>query len=68
MISLVGTWVPYIIGVPSVKAYILGIIAGNYVLKQEYMTQDEGGKWIHVKKEIYRDKKFIDAYWCDTTG
>jgi hypothetical protein len=64
-----GTFVPYIIGVPSVRAKVLGLVGDNYVLLQEYDTIDEGGNEIHVKKEYYRDKTFVEMYWCDiTTG
>jgi hypothetical protein len=62
----VGTMVPYIIGIPSVRAKVLGLVGDNYVLRQEYETQDERGKWIHVKKDYYREKDFIDGYWLDT--
>jgi hypothetical protein len=68
VVDLTGEVVPYIIGIPSVKAGVLGIVADNYVLKQMYITQDEKGKWVHVEKEYYRSKRFIDDYWCDHTG
>jgi hypothetical protein len=61
-----GTFVPYIIGVPSVRAEVLGLVGENYVLRQEYDIINEEGKWEHVKKDYYRDKKFIDGYWLDT--
>jgi hypothetical protein len=61
-----GTFVPYILGVPSVRAEVLGLVGDNYVLLQEYDTIDEGGKEIHVKKEYYRDKRYVEMYWCDT--
>ena len=64
----VGTFVPYIIGVPSVKAEVLGIVGDNYVLRQEYNTQNEKGEWEHVKKDYYREKGFIEGYWLDTIG
>jgi hypothetical protein len=68
IVDLTGEQVPYITGIPSVKAWVLGVVAENYVLKQEYMTQDERGKWVHVEKEYYRSKRFIDGYWLDYTG
>ena len=63
----VGVRVPYIIGIPSVKAVVLGVVEDYYVLRQEYDTQDERGEWIHVEKYYYRDKGFINSYWFDTT-
>ncbi|MBW2645218.1 MAG: hypothetical protein JRE23_03380 [Deltaproteobacteria bacterium] len=62
----VGTFVPYIIGIPSVRAEVLGLVGENYVLRQEYDFVNEEGKWEHVKKDYYRDKKFIEGYWLDT--
>jgi hypothetical protein len=60
-----GTFVPYILGVPSVRAEILGLVGDNYVLLQEYDEQDERGVWIHVKKEYYRNQTYVEMYWCD---
>jgi len=64
--GLVGLHVPYIIGIPSVRAEVLGLVGENYVLRQEYDFLNEEGKWEHVKKDYYRDKKFIEGYWLDT--
>jgi hypothetical protein len=62
----VGAMVPYIIGVPSVRAEVLGLVGDNYVLRQEYDVINEEGILEHVKKDYYREKKFIDMYWADT--
>jgi hypothetical protein len=70
----VGLYVSYIIGVPSVKAMVIGIVLNDqYLLRQEYDTQDERGVWIHVTKEFQREKDFIESYhedqfdgWCAT--
>ena len=71
--NLTGLFVSYILGVPSVKAEVIGLVGDNYVLLQEYDTVDDGGNKIHVKKEYYRNKWFIDSYhedqfedWCDS--
>jgi hypothetical protein len=58
--------VPYIIGVPSVRAKVMGLVGDNYVLLQEYNTIDEGGNKVHVKKYYYRNQWFIESYWADT--
>ena len=63
-----GTVVPYILGIPSVRAEVVGMSGDYYVLLQEYDTQNEQGEWVHVKKYYYRTKWFIESYWCDTTG
>jgi hypothetical protein len=65
VIITTGTFVPYIIGIPSVRAEVLGLVGENYVLRQEYDFLNEEGKWEHVKKDYYRDKKFIDGYCRD---
>jgi hypothetical protein len=62
----VATRVPYILGIPSVRAEVLGLVGENYVLRQEYDFLNEEGKLEHVKKDYYRDKKFIEGYWLDT--
>ena len=62
----VGAFVPYIIGVPSVKAKVLGLVGENYVLRQEYDVLNEEGEWEYVKKDYYRERKFIERYWADT--
>lgn len=66
-IDLIGYKVPYIIGITTVRARVIGVTEDdeNYVLVQEYDTQDERGVWIHVKKEYYRSKRFINDYWSD---
>jgi hypothetical protein len=61
-----GTFVPYILGIPSVKAEVMGLVGDNYVLLQEYDKIDEGGEEIHVKKYYYRNQWFIESYWNDT--
>ena len=40
-----GTFVPFLLGMPSVKAQVLGLTPGinQYVLLQEYFTQDKKG-------------------------
>lgn len=68
MIDLIGTEVSYIIGVPSIKALVLGVVGDNYVLKHKYITQNTDGKWVYVEKEMYREKNFIESYWINTFG
>ena len=64
--NLTGRHVPFMIGVPSVTAKVLGIIPGpQYYLRQEYDTQNDKGEWIHVINEFQRSKDFIDRYWLD---
>jgi hypothetical protein len=63
-----GTFVPYIIGVPSVRAKVVGLVGDNYVLLQEYDILDEGGNRVHVKKHYYRNRWLIESYWVDTAG
>jgi hypothetical protein len=66
MIQLIGLFVPYIIGIPSVRVEVLGLVGENYVLRQEYDVINEEGNWEHVKKDYYRDRWFIESYWADT--
>jgi hypothetical protein len=55
---------------------VIGIVSKDqYLLRQEYDTQDDRGVWIHVIKEFQRPKGFIENYhedqfddWCDTVG
>ena len=61
-----GLFVPYIIGAPSVTAEVIGLVGNNYVLIQEYDAINEEGVLEHVKKEYYRDRRFIEDYWTDT--
>jgi hypothetical protein len=68
--TLVGLFVSYMLGVPSLKAKVLGVVSGNqYLLRQEYDTFNERGEWVHVIKQFQRDKWFIDSYhedqWCN---
>jgi hypothetical protein len=65
---MIGYQVPFIIGVPSVRALVLGVIGDDYLLHQEYDTQNDRGEWIHVVKEFQRPRQFIEDYWCDLTG
>ena len=65
MILPAGTAVPYIIGVPSVKAVILGVTGGDYLLRQEYDRINEQGEWEHVIKEYQREIWFINSYQAD---
>jgi len=65
--NLIGQYVPYILGVPSVKALVLGVVGDDYLLRQEYDTFNDRGEWVHVIKEYQRPVYFIDAYWCDTS-
>lgn len=62
--------VPFILGVPSVKAQVIGESGDGfcYVLHQEYDTQNDNGEWIHVTKNYYREKWFIESYWMDNAG
>jgi hypothetical protein len=64
--DFIGKFVPYIIGVPSVRALVIGLVGDNYVLRQEYDVINEEGKWEHVKKDYYRNRRFIESYWLDT--
>lgn len=64
--NLTSLFVPYIIGIPSTKAQVLGIINDDqYLLRHEYDTFNERGDWVHVIKEFQRDKWFIDTYYQD---
>jgi hypothetical protein len=70
--NLTGLKVSYMIGVPSLKALVVGVVYGDqYLLRQEYDTFNERGEWVHVIKQFQRDKWFIDTYhedqfddWC----
>jgi hypothetical protein len=64
--DLTGKYVPYMLGVPSVKALVLGTVRDQYVLRQEYDTQNERGEWIHVIKDYYRPIYLIEMYWLDS--
>ena len=65
MMDLTGKYVPYMLGVPSVKALVIGTVRDQYVLRQEYDTQNERGEWIHVIKDYYRPVYLINDYWLD---
>jgi hypothetical protein len=64
---LVGLFVSYMIGVPSLKAEVIGLTQdrSQYLLRQEYDTFNDRGEWVHVIKEFQRDKWFIDSYHED---
>ena len=65
--GLVGHMVSFLIGLPSVKAMVIHLTEdGQYILQQDYDTQDRTGKWIHVTNIYYRERWFIDNYWTDT--
>ena len=67
--TLLNCMVPFIPGLPSIRARVVGVSPDDqYILFQEYDTQDKRGKWIHVKNYYYRDRHFIDSYWLDVTG
>ena len=67
--GLVGHMVPFLLGLPSVRAMVVDISHGKqYILQQRYTTEDERGNHIDVEKQYYRDRSFIDAYWADTHG
>jgi len=63
--DLTDLFVPYILGIPSIKAQVIGTVRDQYILHQEYDILDEHGKEIHVTKEFYRSQWFIESYWFD---
>ena len=65
---MTGLFVPYILGVPSVRAEVIGEVDDCYVLRQEYDLLNERGEWEHVIKDYYREKEYIRSYWIDVTG
>jgi hypothetical protein len=67
MIDLIGQEVSYMIGVPSLKATVLGVVGNDYLLHQEYDTINDRGEKIHVIKEFQRPIYFIRDYWLDNT-
>ncbi len=62
-----GVMVPYQLGLPSVKAEILGMIRDGeqYMLRIEYETLDIHDKLMTVRKEFQRDRKFIEGLYQD---
>ena len=71
--NLTGLNVSYMLGVPSLKAWVLGVVGSCYLLHQEYDTINDNGEKVHVIKEFQRDKWFIDSYhddqfeaWCES--
>ena len=58
-----GTMLPFWLGMPSVKAGVLGISQdGQYVLVQEYDTVNmQTGERVHVERTYYRDRYFIEG-------
>ena len=65
---MIGQMVSYLLGIPSLKALVIGEVRDQYVLHQEYDTINDNGEKVHVTKEFYRDKWFIESYWLDLTG
>jgi hypothetical protein len=63
-----GSHVPFLLGMPSVRARVIGVTETQYVLKQCYETQNYKGEWVDVVKYYQRDRYYIDAYWADTYG
>lgn len=62
----VGTAVPFIIGVPSVRAVVIGVSEFNqYILQHDYTILNERGEVEDVRKIYYRDCWFIEAYLRD---
>ena len=65
MLDLTGKYVSYMLGVPSVKALVMGTVRDQYVLRQEYDKLNDNGEWIHVIKEYFRPIYLINMYWLD---
>jgi len=65
---VIGKFVPFLLGMPSVRAKVIGVVGKCYVLHQCYETQNQKGAWIIVDKIYYRDRHFIESYWADTIG
>lgn len=61
----VGQRVPFLLGMPSVRATVIGEHEGMYVLFQEYDTVNKQGEKIHVENTYYRSKWFIESYIRD---
>ena len=67
--KMIGRLVPFLLGMPSVKARVIGKTKNDqYVLFQQYTTQNSRGEWIDVEKTYYRDCYYIRDYWSDTVG
>ena len=50
--GLVGHMVPFLLGLPSVRAMVVDISHGKqYILQQRYTTEDERGNHIDVEKQ-----------------
>jgi hypothetical protein len=61
-----GTFVPFINGIPSVKALVIGISQfDQYILQHDYTILNEEGNEEDVRKIYYRDCWFIEAYCRD---
>ena len=62
-----GTFVSYQIGMPSVKAEILGMVRDGeqYMLRVEYRQLNERDEMVTVRKEFQRDRKFIEGLFQD---
>jgi hypothetical protein len=62
-----GTFVVYQIGMPSVKAEVLGMVRDGeqYMLRVEYRQLNERDEMVTVRKEFQRDRKFIEGLFQD---
>lgn len=65
--EMIGRSVPFLLGLPSITAVVIAETDhGQYKLQQDFDTQDERGRWIHVTNYYYRDREFIDVYYQES--
>jgi hypothetical protein len=59
--------VPFIPGVSTVKAEVLGKVADTtqLMLRLEYEAQDDQGKWITIRKEFQREERYLEGLLRD---
>jgi len=65
-----GTFVPFIVGVSTVKAEVLGLCRDGeqYMLRLDYFGIDyTDGQEKHIRREFQRDRKFIEGQFQEYT-
>jgi len=65
-----GTMVQFQIGLPSVRAEVLGMNLDKteYILMLRYMHWDDNGEWTQERRIYQRDRQLIEGLYKDYWG
>lgn len=66
----VGTFTPFMVGLDTVKAEVIGLVRDGeqYMLYQQYETQNDHGKWVMIRRYFQRDRYTIEGLYRDSGG